>query len=167
LGNIAFNVPAAAHVGQQFSVRLLLSPTGTREQLQGELDKAFGPGAAQTAEVRITAQMEARLSGQNFDILAVSPETQAVSSTGETNWEWDVKPNQTGAQQLHLTLSSLVMVNGSATPMVVEQLDRHIAVAVSWTEESRQFLRDNWKWLWTAVLVPLGAWIWKKRKGKG
>ena len=43
--------------------------------------------------------------------------------------------------------------------------DRVINVEVTWNQWIFQFFNDDWQWLWTALMVPIGGWLWKRKKG--
>ena len=165
MGNMAFNVPAAVEIGQTFSVRLILSPTKSIAQIQEELDRSLPPRQShESAQVRLTSQMEARMTGQNFEIVEVTPEILAVSGSEDTQWTWDVTPKQGGPQQLHLTVSAILYLNGQSTPRVVNEFDRKINVNVGFGYRVSSFIGDNWQWLWATLLVPAVGWLWRRRK---
>jgi len=107
------------------------------------------------------------MTGQNFEISAVTPEILAVSSVEDTQWTWDIRAKQGGVQQLHLTVSAIIRVNDKSTPRVVRQFDRQINVRVQLGHQIAGFVKDNWQWLWTALLVPAVGWLWSKYHKKG
>jgi hypothetical protein len=107
--------------------------------------------------------MEARLTGPGFQITAVSPEEQPITSKGTTEWRWDVKATTDGKQALHLTLAALFTVEGRDARRAIRTLDRTIEVEVKWSQRIAGFVGNNWKWLWTALVVPLAPVIWGAR----
>jgi hypothetical protein len=109
--------------------------------------------------------MEARLSGPNFAITAITPEIQAVSRSEITEWKWEVKPSSDGRHYLHLTLSALLRVDGTPTPRAIRTFDKVIEVEVEWHQRVGSFFEKNWQWLWAAILVPVVGWLWKRKKG--
>jgi len=42
-----------------------------------------------------------------------------------------------------------------------------ILVEVGWLQKVRLFLSENWKWLWAAILAPIGGWFWKTGRKSG
>jgi hypothetical protein len=159
LGRIVFNVPSTMALAQSYEIKLLLSASRSLEELQKEL-----PGKIEGAEIRIAPKMEARLTGQDFTISAVKPEIQGVSGQETTEWEWEVRPLSSGAHQLHLTINVILFVNGVETPRSITTFDKKITVEVSLGQRVFSFIANNWQWLWTAVLIPVVAWLWKKKK---
>ena len=121
-------------------------------------------GAKEGASIRVSNRMEARLTGPGFQITAVSPEEQAITSRGSTQWNWDVKAITAGKQQLHLTLTALFTVEGKDTRRAIQTFDRTIDVQVKWGQRIAGFVVENWKWLWTVIVVPLAPVIWRARK---
>ena len=160
-GNFAFNVPTTMNVRDTALIQVLLSLKTSIDDLK---QKIQATGEKQGASIQVSDRMEARLSGSNFDITAVTPETQAVSQTQITEWKWEVKPRSTGHQYLHLTLSVLLDVDGTSTPRSFDAFDKVIDVEVTWSQRTRSFFENNWQWLWAAVLVPIAGWLWKRKK---
>lgn len=160
-GNIAFNVPTAMNMRDTASIQLMLSLVTPTEELKKMIE---AEGLKEGAHIQVSDRMEARLSGSNFAITAVTPEVQAVSRQTTTGWKWDIKPLSEGKQYLHLTLSALISVDGTSTPRAIRTFDKIIEVEVTWQQKATQFLENNWQWLWAVILAPIAGWLWKKRK---
>jgi hypothetical protein len=45
-------------------------------------------------------------------------------------------------------------------------LSEEIKIVVTWQQKVSVFVGENWKWLWTTILVPLLGWLWERRKNK-
>lgn len=160
-GNIAFNAPETLNLKQTSVIQLLLSATAAIEELQQQLT---APGAQDGAHIQIADRMEAHLAGAEFDITAITPETQAVTRTQNTEWKWEIKPRNSGTHTLHLTLSALVTVNGETTPRTIKNFDRDIVIQVTSAQRAVAFVYANWQWLWATLLVPLATWWWNRRR---
>ncbi len=162
LANIAFNAPRSMNISDSPKIQLLLSLGETEEELKAAI-KAMGDKVG--AAIRVNNRMQARLSGYMFQITAITPEEQAVSRSGRTEWSWEIHPKKEGSHDLHLTLSAIFEVNGRETRRVVRTFDRAIEVNVSASQKVTGFLSGNWQWLWAAVLVPIAGWLWKRKRG--
>ncbi len=160
--NIAFNAPRSMNIGDSPKIQLLLSLGDTEEELKASIKAA---GEKIGAEIRVNNRMQARLSGYMFQITAITPEEQAVSRRGRTEWSWEIHPKKEGQHDLHLTLSAIFEVNGRETRRVVRTFDRVIEVNVSAPQKITAFIKGNWQWLWAAVLVPIAGWLWRQRRG--
>lgn len=164
LGTIAFTVPRSLNLRETAMVQLVLSLNLTVDELSGMIESA---APVESAAVRVSDRMQARLSGANFSISAITPETQAVSRGEPTQWRWEARPLAEGTHSLHLTLSALLRVDGESTARTIRTFDREIEVKVTVPQRLGGFLRENWEWLWTALLVPVGGWIWRRvRRGR-
>jgi cell division septation protein DedD len=162
-GNIAFNTPGEAKLGEAFSVELKLSPT---KEL-AEVVKSIGePGAVESARIRISDFMEARLIGSGFEITPVTSERQVVIKIEDTTWRWDVRPKDSGVQFLNLTVNAIIEDEGKERLRSVTTFKREIRINVSFADRVTDFTKNNWQWLWATIVVPVGAWLWKRRKGK-
>jgi len=47
-------------------------------------------------------------------------------------------------------------------PHTIRTFDRRVMIQVTWAKRLSGFLGQNWQWLWTAILLPLVAWLWGK-----
>jgi len=122
------------------------------------------PGEKEGARIQVSDRMEARLSGPDFAITAITPEIQAVSRSNITEWKWEVKPSSSGRRYLHLTLSVLLSVDGVSTPRAFHTFDKMIEVEVRWHQRVGSFFQTNWQWLWAVILAPIAGWLWKRKK---
>jgi hypothetical protein len=161
VGNIAFNAPQTMNLHNTALIQLKLGLTTPTEELKRLIE---AEGEKEGARIQVSDRMEARLTGPNFAISAITPETQAVSRSAITEWKWEVKPNSGGRQNLHLTLSAVLSIDGAPTPRVIRTFDRIIEIEVTWDQRVRSFVENNWQWLWAAIIIPLFGWFWKIRK---
>lgn len=167
LGSIAFNVSTVMTLNRSDSVRLLLSPSMSVEELQKQLAEQLSRDAkVEGIEVRIAPRMEARLTGTNFSILALTPEVQPVTWKEPTEWRWEVMATEAGSQALHLTLTAVLQIEGKDSTRALRTFDRDIEVQVTWPQRINGFAAENWQWLWTTVAVPIAVWLWGKRSKK-
>lgn len=158
---IAFNAPTSLTIDETRQVQLLLGVGETVEELESALREE---GERLGGEIQASRLMEARLTGRGFEILAITPEVQAVSKLQRTEWKWDVRAREGGPQALHLTLTALLEVDGQRTQRALRTFDRTIDVEVTLGQRLGGFLQGNWQWLWAAVLVPLAGWLWRRRR---
>jgi hypothetical protein len=162
--NIAFNVPTKVQLGQTAEIQLLLSPALEIRQLKRTITAL---GRREGAHVRVSREMEARLTGFGFKINAITGERQPVSGSGVTEWLWEIEPTETGTQHLHLTLTAFINLNGRESPRPVRTFDRPLTINVTWYHRLSGFVSDNWQWLWAAILTPLAGLLvglWKARQ---
>jgi hypothetical protein len=158
---IAFNTPQVMNMGDAAQIELLLSLDETQAQLKRALG---GEGGRESAQVAVTEQMEARLTGANFRITAVTPEAQAITSNGRTAWQWEVQPTVAGSHPMHLTLNAVLRVDGTSVRRTVKTFDKTILVQVTVARQVSDFVGQNWQWLWAVVVAPLVGWFWRGRR---
>jgi hypothetical protein len=166
-GNIAFNVPETIRLDELKPIQLVLSPTKSIEEVKKEVVET---GRVESSRIQISNSMEAILTGSDeaFSITQVPPQRRPISGTEDTVWRWDVRAIKPGRQRLHVVLNAFVKVDGVESPHPVREFDREYEIFVPWKQKPFfAFVRNNWQWLWTAILLPVGAWIWnQRRKGK-
>ena len=162
LASVAFNAPTALPRGESAVIQLLLSLPKPIEDLQDELDEV---GEREGARVRVSPLMEARLTGgSGLDVSAITPERQAVGSGTDTEWSWEIDAAEAGTEELHLTLSALITVEGDRTPRAIRTFDRTIVIHVGWGDRIEGFVGGNWQWLWAAVIAPFLGLVWGARR---
>jgi hypothetical protein len=166
--NLAFNAPKQMRLGETETLKLTLSPSASVGELTHRLRESGARGRIVSEQQIVTAQrMEARLTGSEFEIEATSPETQAITYTQPTDWTWEVTPTEGGEnKKLHLTVTALLRVEGETTPREIRSFSKTLTVNVTVGQRISGFVGTNWQWLWTAILVPVGVWGWKKWKDR-
>ena len=164
-GNAVFNPPASMVYGETRTIELLLDPSKTIDELKGMV---VDQGATQGYQIRFSDLMEAKLTGDGFQIIPATPEVQPVSMKETTKWQWDIRPTWFGTQTLHLSLNALLNVNGRDSTRSIETLNRTVSVRVLPTSIS-VFAKDHWGMV-ASILGAIGgilAWIfepWKRAR---
>jgi hypothetical protein len=162
-GQIAFGAPKQMGYGETKEATLLLSKTKTIQELEQSLQESPAGRALRTIRghtIKVADIMEAHLSGNEFEILAVSPEVQPISGRETTEWKWDIKPKDFGSLPLHLSVNAKLMLDGQERTRAIRTFDETVYVHVTWPRSAIIFVRNNCKWLWTTLLAPLAVWLW-------
>ncbi|MEX3917965.1 hypothetical protein AB4Y43_17235 [Paraburkholderia sp. BR10872] len=160
----AFNTPPPMNIDDPSApVQLTIAPEKTREAVAKLVE---APGIVESHDVRISSRMKATLSGaaDAVAITELSPSLQAVSDEAPTTWKWTVKPLKPGKIPLHVELEAEIKVDGVVTPRLVDVYDGSMVVTVTGIQRLAEFSKDNWKWLWTAILVPITGFFWKRKE---
>ena len=100
---IAHELPGKARFGLPFDVTVAIDGTGD----SSAADALPGTGNITEGTAQVSATVMAALSGDAFDIVAVTPMTQTVSPLTENVWRWRVTPTSAGAQTLRIQLFAL------------------------------------------------------------
>jgi hypothetical protein len=164
---IAFHVPKTVPRGQVFVVRLIVEPGKSEAELARVLVEAVrdaGPGEVRTRTARLGDEMQAHLSSPTLQIVVRGTDTQLVRRSGVTEWVWDVTASTGGMHRLALTLYAIPRGRGSG--IKVKTFEETLSVEVAFVDEVKETLSANWEWMWTFVLGPLGAVVWRKRRQK-
>ena len=132
-----------------------------------EVEKQNVEGSIRVERIKISDEMEATLTGDGFQITEVLNPRRAISNTGTTEWKWDVRALKTGKLRLHVTLNALVTVGGNPQLYPIRTFDKEYVVVVGFKESVVAFAGEHWQWLWTTVFLPVGAWLWKRKRKNG
>ncbi len=167
-GNIAFNAPTSMKFDETPRIKLLLGIKQTIEELKQdikvEIEKKHLSGDIDVARIKVAPLiMQALLEGSSFEIKPITPNEQPISSEVTTEWQWEIIPKSAGENILNLTLNAKLPIDGNSTYRTIRTFRKEIRVDVTGLEQTKNFIKDNWQWLWTAIFVPVGAFLWKKR----
>jgi hypothetical protein len=162
LGNIVFSVPSKMTLDERKTITLVLSPDKSfQEIIISSFDKNE---SVESAQIKISDKMEAKLTGSGFNITEITPSQQVVSSKINTEWKWEVKPLESGRLNLYLAINAIVSVNNETSFRSLKTFSKIIEIDVKYTQRILSIFKSNWQWLWTTVLLPIGLYLWKKRK---
>ena len=100
---IAHETPSSAKFGRPFDVTVAIDGTGG----DSAADALPGTGNVVEGVAQVSDSVMAALSGDRFDIVAVTPMTQTVSPLTENVWRWRVTPTEVGAHDLVIELFAL------------------------------------------------------------
>jgi hyperosmotically inducible protein len=179
-GRVAFRSEETMNIGKSYPIFVDVSRSLSAAELKADIDRqtaAARPdsernnvdrGKTMIDTIKITPKMRAHLSANadEFAISMVTPEeAQVTNDSGVTTWEWMVKPLKSG-KDLSLDLSlSLVSDDGS---LALDTYHRFINVTVPFPQNVmspiRDFIKAEWHWLLTAIIIPVAGWIWVKLK---
>ena len=162
-GQIAFNNPEVLAYGESAIVELLLSENKTEDQLLSIIRES---GKKESYQVRLSTDMEARLTGRAFEITPITPEHQAVSPTDVTKWKWEIRAKEFGAQKLFLTLNANLVIDGREKQHTVQSFSRTLNVRVVWPQSAMYFFSSYWQWIFTAIALPFIGWFASRTFGK-
>jgi hypothetical protein len=171
-GNVAFNTPERTKVGRQLAIQATLSTKLEKEELVLLVEEA---GKVAVASLKVSDRMSATLfGGTAFEVSPSGPVEQWVSREEQTTWTWMVTPKTVGEHFLILTFDALITVNGKEGTRSIRTFKQRIEVDVRWpvtVGEWLDLIRRSFQdvsYLWTALLLPIGAaaWAWVKKRRK-
>ena len=144
-GKFAYDVPDQMKQGQWFTVRARISKgvISVATLTDGFSDAGRNPAVA----LPVSTKMKVTLTGPEFEIKAASPDEQFVDGSSPTTWEWDVKPDKRGKQELRL--AAIVELNGVVKEFKV--VERTVTVKVDALGDVVSFLGANWQWLFGTI----------------
>lgn len=152
---IAFNGPHTVNLNDTAIIQLFLGLATPTEELQQMVEAA---GEKANVRIRVSDRMEARLSGSDFDVAAVTPELQVATRTDGVEWKWEIKPKSEGRHDLYLTLFALIDVDGAPSLREIRTFEKKIEVEVTWGQQAGSLFKSNWAWVAAIILTPAG-WV--------
>ncbi len=101
---VAHETPSSAVFGRAFTVTLSLDATGD----DSATDSLPGTGNIVEGEAQVSQTVQALVSGESFEVEAITPITQRVSPLTENVWRWTVTPRAVGDQELVIEMFALL-----------------------------------------------------------
>ena len=170
-GKAVFNVPADIDIDETCPCRIdfMIDVSKSFDEMEKLLRRDHPePGNFEHDDVKMAAVMEASLSADPDDVL-IDPkgkQRHAVSSLEPTTWTWMITPKTWGRHTLRLELSVPFTINGTQQLREIRTMSKDIEITVTPFSLIRRFVEANWKWLWTALLIPLVHYLMKLRKSR-
>ena len=117
-----------------------------------------GPGAPQIEPIEVGTFMMVTLTGDSFDINALSSEEQVVKPVGFTEWSWDVTPLTSGRQELHLTVTVRILIPGQDEQKIDWLvMDKQISVEVNPPYTFKRFIECYWQWIVATIISAIAV----------
>lgn len=157
MGKIVFNPPDVMKLGIKDRIEARI----TRDIHKDLLVSLKGRGVPQSEQLKISELMKVRLSGNDFNIISLNEEEQIIEKTGFTEWAWDITPKDSGKKVLHLHVTLRIRLPFGEERKDHPVLDREIVVKVNPVYSVKVFLVSHWKWIVTALMLPLIGLVWK------
>jgi len=153
-GRILFNPPEEMKVGIEERVVVRLTKDITENLTEG----LKGAGAPQIEPIEVGTFMRVTLTGDSFDINALSSEEQVVRPVGFTEWSWDVTPLKSGRQELHLTVTVRILIPGQDEQKIDWLvMDKQISVEVNPPYTFKRFIECYWQWIVATIISVIAV----------
>lgn len=171
LANIEFFAPELMNIEDTKIIILSLGLKGIDISLTDAVKKEKNMRMYKE-DIYISDKVKAHLVGVNFHLKEITPEIQAISMERKTVWKWFIQPLKAGKQQLSLTISALIPVQGESTSIEYKTLDKTIEIKVTIFQTIKNLVSKNSELFITTVfsilvfLFMFGREIVKKLKMK-
>jgi uncharacterized protein YchJ len=143
-------------VGESTRVQARISKDVIEKVERQITEKMKGEGPAQARRIKVSRFMTLLLVGEDFKVTPLQPDRQEIVGNFRT-WEWNIEPTSGGTKVLSLTIVTYTDEPGSSTS-ISDVEDWTVEVYVTASDRVSRFVRDNWQWLFSAVLVPVAGW---------
>lgn len=155
-GQLLISAPREMRVGvtEPFVLRIAAA-----NQNDGILSDLPTGGQTSTATLHVTPKMRATLAGTGFTIQSTSQEEQLIGGGTFTEWSWQVTPTESGNREL---VANVYVELGDQVKGIPKRWPVHVSANPG--RSVSQFLKSNWQWLSSTLLIPLVLFFWRQRK---
>lgn len=165
--SMAFNVDNKFNVEETGQAKVVIDFSKAVEELKSELSKSGKAGSITGgATVPVAKVVIANIIAPGLTITPITPTEQAVSETEPTTWLWDLRAEKPGTYDVRITLTASIIIDGRATNRFLQLHDETVVVEIRPEQQVMDLVKKHWQWAFSSLLVPLGVWLWKRRKEK-
>jgi hypothetical protein len=87
------------------------------------------------------------------------PLRQTVGHNSLTEWKWTGSGLSAGPQTIYLSFKEIQNTAAGALPRVVRLVANDLLVIEGFLPKVVSFIKSNWQWLWTSILISLVGWL--------
>lgn len=167
-GDISYLIKDTMIVGETHIINLTISKNVHIIKIIEEVETFTTPENIKTDKIRIERKMQAKLIDpikDNFIISSITSEVQIIEDKEITLWEWNVTPLKKGSHKLILSIDILLDGDVGKTIKVYDGFI-YVYSDLSIMDKIGIFFKEQWKWFFSTLIIPLLIFFYKKRKKK-
>ena len=164
---MAFNVDNKFNVRETGQAKVVIDFSKQLDELKNELSKSGKSGSITGgATVQVSKVVIANVIAPGLTVTPITPTEQVVLQTTPTVWLWDLKATEPGIYHVRITLTASIIIDGRATNRFLQMHDETVVIEIRPEQRALDIIKQHWQWAFSSLLVPLGVWLWKRRKDK-
>lgn len=156
--SMAFVLPETTNITEDIKAQLLIDPSTDDVSKQLTVKGTVTKSTIQISKVAI-----AKLTAPDFDVVAITPEQQALTTTEPTEWLWELQPKSAGTHDVQLTVTAVIKVDGDKSEHHLKTFEKSVTVQITPMQVIKAWLAKYWQWIVSTLIVPLGVWIYKEK----
>lgn len=125
-GKYRFNKPKSVILGEPFPLRLTMQ---TAEAVPVNFDGL--PGTVQEHPGKLAQDVQATLSGDDFEITPSGPQVRTFTRSQPVEWNWTLKPTSAGTKTLTIEVVANIQVGSDKHPIQLTTLHEPIVIQVT------------------------------------
>lgn len=154
-GSIVYSIPDSMSIGKTYRIKIRIqsgsSPIG-RADLKN----------VRESKIRTSSVMRVDLldpESNAFTITKINGEEQIVESGHFTQWDFSVSPIKFGKKNLLVRIA--IKTDKGEKEIVFED---NVVVKNRVSVQVKNFWKENWKWIFSTMLIPIFIYFWDKSK---
>jgi len=154
-GSIVYSIPDSMIIGKNYRIKIRIQ-SGASDIKSSDLSNV------RKSKIRTSSVMGVNLldpEGNAFKITKINGEEQIVESSHFTQWDFSVSPIKSGKKNL---LVKVAIKTDKGEKEIVFEDDVVVKNKVSIRIKS--FWEENWKWVFSTLLIPIFLYFWSKGK---
>lgn len=155
----SFAPPEVMRVGDVATISFVL-PRPFVERLTREISGSSGASNAVTGEATVAV-----LGGSRLQVTPYRNPTQSLFSEALPEWRFGLEATRAGSEEITLSVQIELSALSGASHRAIYDLASQVQIQSSLTRTILSFVQDNWQWIFGTLLVPLVAWLLRRRRG--
>ena len=158
IANGSLKVPQQMELGQDdYEMGLAISVRKSLQELHGQLDDMVKNGSFHDQRgFKVAEYISAVVADSDAFAIKIVGAQETTLADGDASWRWRVRPLLEGDHPIDVSLNVRFKDEGSWK--TVKTYSEHVtihAIPQGFWRRVAGFVTHNWKWLWTAIAVPL------------
>lgn len=163
--SMAFNVDNKFNVEETGKAKVIIDFSKKVEELKKDLERSGKAGSITGgATVQVSKVVIANIVAPGLTVTPITPNEQVVLESEPTTWMWDLKADKPGTYSVRITLTASIIIDGRATNKFLRVHEETVTIEITPRQRVMEVVTKNWQWAFSSLLVPLGVWLWKRRK---
>jgi hypothetical protein len=161
MGKLVYKIPDTMIVKKIYNIRIRIIRDTSNKIIYNDLNET------KEYVIKTTRLMEVKIvdpspeSDKNFEIVKSNKDIQLVESSEHTEWVYDVTPLKSGNLKLNIVIS--IIDNGYNKEIVYFDT---VYVKANPKRSIVDFIKENWQWLISTIIIPLIIWWYNKKNNK-
>ena len=159
--NFGFTINDKANIEEVIKAEFIISLTKSEEEIKRDLREL---GITLSDNIEISKVVMVNIHAPEFEVTNVSPSRQPIRQNSDTRWKWTLKPKSEGIHQIELSVYALVTVEGNEEKTFIESYSEELSVEITHIQKAERWFDNNWEWTFSTLILPLGIWLYNRRK---
>lgn len=158
--SMVFTIPDHANIKDTITVQLLIDPSKSLTEIT---EMVTINGVKTTKRIKVSKIIQANLTAPDFNIDAVTPEEQALTTTEPTEWLWKLTPETSGSHDVTVSVIAIVDIGDKSAMHHIKTYEQSVIIDIKASQLITDWFKKYWQWLFSTLIIPFAVWFYKNK----